>query len=253
MELLVKILLSSTLIVAINFVTRTVTSSHFDRIFMAKYQKVLQNICIYIILFVSFTLYGGILAAIYSQVKNLKYTPTVIGSIIILDIFCLITVGIICLNKKIVEKKHGTSIKFSENKVTKLMFVPILLNIITFSVIFCEMYMTSRTNKWEYYSNIINCTILFFILTAALLKAINYLIGYRKKNWSYVLSPTPEDVDKKYLYVLYSLSPTQLVLSDDNENIQYPTSVYVYDISKQSFVHFERVLTLKRFSSSNSD
>lgn len=246
MELLVKILLSTTLVVAINFVTKAITSSHFDILFIPKHQKILQNICKYILLFAAFTLYGGILAAVYNQIKEMKYIPTIIGIIIILDILGLIIVCIVCVIKKIIEKKKGAPFNFSENKTIRLMIISILLNMITFSVVFYEMFMTPNTNTWEYYSNIINCIILFFLLTAALLKAITYLIGYRKKNWSYVLSPTPEDVDKKYLHVLYSLSPTQLVLSEDNENKQNPTSVYIYDTSKQTFIHFERVLNLKK-------
>lgn len=246
MDLLIKILLSSTVIIAINFVTKSVTSSHFDKLFIPKHQKILQSLCIYIILFFIFTLYGVSIAAIYKQVRDLKYVHETTGILVLSNILGLITVGIICLIKRIIEKKKESHFNFSENKVMKLMFIPIVLNVFTFSIILYEMYITTETNKWDYYGNMFYCAILFFILTFFLITAETYLIGYKRRKWNYVLSPTPKDVDNKFLYVLYAMSPTQLILSEDNENISYPTNIYIYDLSKQTFMHFERVVTLKK-------
>ncbi|HWO96374.1 MAG TPA: hypothetical protein VNM45_08585 [Bacillus sp. (in: firmicutes)] len=246
MELIIKIMLSSTIFIAINFVTKSITSSNFDKLFIPKHQKILQAFCIYIVLFLLFSLYGVSIAAVYKQVRDFKYINEVTGIIVILNILGLITVGIICLIKRIIEKKKGTYYNFSEVKVMRLMFIPLILNALTYSIIIYEMYITTETDKLNYYSNLFICAIVFFMLTVFLFAAMTYLVGYKKKKWIYVISPTPEDVDKKYLHVLYAMSPTQLVLSENDVNIPDPTSVYIYDMSKQTFIHFERVVVLNK-------
>ncbi|OMC63533.1 hypothetical protein BK121_26755 [Paenibacillus odorifer] len=246
MDFFLKLLLSSTLIFAINFVFKTLTSSKFDKLFVPKHQKALQTLCIFILLIVLFIIYGMILGALYFQVKSYKYTEAVSGILAVFYLIGLIIVSIVCLMKYFKEKKSGLPYNISEKKVLRLIFVVVFLNIVIYSMVLSDTFFTSGKTKVEFAGDILYCIVQFFVLTCVLVKAMTYLLGYMKRHWGYVVSPTPEDVDKRYLHVLYSLSPTQLVLSEDNENLHYPTNVYLFDVTKQSYIHFERVLIMKK-------
>lgn len=116
---------------------------------------------------------------------------------------------------------------------------------IVFAISFYDVLNIPGLERTEFISKILTCTSQFYLFAFLILKSYLYLIGYSRRHWNYVISPTPVDIDKRYLYVLNLLSPTQMVLSENIENVENPSSVYLFDITKQTYIHFERVATLK--------
>ncbi|MFE5321472.1 hypothetical protein ACFQ88_22440 [Paenibacillus sp. NPDC056579] len=245
MDTVLKIMLSSTIIPVINFVFKTVTASKFDNLFIPKYQKALQMVCMFIIWLLVYIGYGAFFSVLYHQVKEMKYTAMVEGSIYLIYIFGFMFLATTCLVKFWIAKKNGKVISIAEKKLSFMVLTLIILNQFIYSMMLHDMVFTSGLSSFEYVGNIIICIGEFFFLTYILLKAQLYIQGYKKREWGYALVPTPEDVNKKYLNVLYSISPTQLVLSEESNNANYPTNIYLYDVTKQSFIHFERVLNIK--------
>lgn len=246
MDVFLKFILSSTILVTINFVFKTLTSSNFDKLFIPKHQRALQTVCLFILLLFVFTAYGIFLAALYHEVEELEYTVIISGIILIMYLIGLVVIGVICLVKWWKDRKAGNQFVITERKANILTFSLIIINILVFAMILCDVIYVAGVDKIENWGNTITCIGEFFTISYLLLKAQMYLQGYKKKRWGYVLSPMPENVEKKYLNVLYSLTPTQLVLSEDGDNVKYPTNIYLYDLTKQSYIHFERVLLIKK-------
>lgn len=246
MDIFLKILLSSSLIYTINLVSRTLTANNFDKLFIPKHQKVLYNICSFIFLFIIFIGYGVLLGGFYSQIRGGKVANSISGILIIVYVVAFLFTGYLCLRKWIKEKKSGMTFNMNEKRATFLLFVGMILNIATYSILLCEMYLLDGLGKMNYLGNLMNCIILFFGLSYVLLQSHLYLIGLKKRKWNYVLSPMPENIEKKYLNVLYSLSPNQLVLSEEKDGSHNPSSVYVYDMNKNTYIYFERVLSFEK-------
>lgn len=246
METFLKIVLASSSVLAINFVSKTLTSNSFDRLLIPKYQKMLQTICAFIILVVLFVGYGALFGAFFSQIKDFKYTDAAVFLLFLAYVIGLMGIGCGCLLKLRKEKKTGMKLNYSEKRVEYIIVSLVFLNIIVYGYFLNEFYLLLGVKKEQYYGDIVTCILVFFSITYLLLKAQLYLQGYRKKRWRYVLSPTPEKIEEKHLYVLYAISATQLVLSEEDENIQDPISIYLFDMTKQTYMHFERVLTIKK-------
>ncbi|MEK4060944.1 MULTISPECIES: hypothetical protein [unclassified Paenibacillus] len=154
-----------------------------------------------------------------NQVKENRYTDFVIGILLLVYIIALIIIGCICISKKQKEKKTGREINYSEKKVEYLTIGMIFLNLIIYAYFLNESYLKPVKNG-AYYWDLISCISVFFMITYLLMKAQLYLQGFKRRRWSYVLSPTPEKIEERYLHVLYAISATQLVLSEDG-NSQY--------------------------------
>lgn len=247
MDNILKILLASSSVIALNFIFKTITSNDFDKLLIPKYQKMLQVVCAFILLIALFIGYGVLFAFLMNQVKELRYTDFAIGILLLVYIIALIIIGCTCISKKQKEKKTGNEINYSEKKVEYITIGMVFLNLIIYAYFLNESYFKSGVKNGAYYWDLISCIIVFFMITYLLMKAQLYLQGFKRRRWSYVLSPTPEKIEERYLHVLYAISATQLVLSED-ENSHYPTSIYLFDMTKQSYIHFERVLTLKKES-----
>lgn len=246
MDIFLKIILSSSLIYTINLVTKTLTTNNFDKLFIPKHQKALYNICSFIFLLIIFIGYGVLLGGFYSQIRGGKVADSIGVVLIIVYVIMFLFTGYLCLRKWIKEKKSDMTINMDEKRATLLLFVVMILNIAIYSILLCEMYLLDGLGRTNYLGNIMNCIIFFFGISYVLLQSHLYLIGLKKRKWNYVLSPMPDNIEKKYLNVLYSLSPNQLVLSEETDNSHNPSSVYVYDMNKNTYVHFERVLSFKK-------
>ncbi|NEU28713.1 hypothetical protein G3M74_22090 [Paenibacillus polymyxa] len=251
MDVLIKVLLSTTLMYAIHFVYKTFTSNNFDKLFMPKYQKYLHNTFLAILVFIIFVAYGVFFALIFEKIKDIKYVNVVINLLIIVYFLGLIITGILNLYKKIKDRNNGYKFVLSGKVADYILFSVFFLNILMFSLVFHEMYFVNgRTESYNlpWLGNLVNCIVLFFTISYFLLKSSLYLQGINKREWHYVLSPTPKDIQEKYLYVLYSLNATTLVLSDDPSNKQYPRSVYLFDLNKNSYTCFNRIVNLHKNS-----
>lgn len=246
LDIFLKIILSSTILYVINFVCKTFTSNNFDKLFIPKHQKALHNFCLFIILFIIFIIYGVIFAALYDNVRESEFASIISLSVTILYALGLIVTIYLCLRKWVKEKMSGEQFNLSEKEATILLYIVILLNIVLYSIAFCEIINTEANNKQEFLGSIFKCIFVFFSITYLLLESHIYLLGLKKRKWSYVLSPVPANVEQKYLEVLYSLTPTQLVLAEKVDDSQSPSSVYLYDITKNTYIYFERVVKFKK-------
>ncbi len=250
MEVLLKILLSTSIIYAISFVFKTFTTNKFDRVFMPKHQKSLQNTFLIVFLIFVFILYGIYFAALYQKIielRWLKHTSDAIETIYFIYFIGILYIVILCLMKFINRKNKEWNFKISEKTLNKVFFTVFLLNIFVYSIMLHDVYFSVDTNRDKniWISNMISCIFVFLIFSYLLMKSNSYLLGISKRHWKYVLSPTPADIKERHLYVLYSLTPTTLVLSDNPESESYPTSVYLYDLNKNTYVYFNRVVNLQ--------
>ncbi|GCL74918.1 hypothetical protein PN4B1_49040 [Paenibacillus naphthalenovorans] len=249
MDVLIKILLSTTLVYAIHFVYKTFTSNNFDKLFMPKYQKSLHNTFMNIFIFIIFIIYGVFFAAMYGKIQGATFINLVITILFIIYFIGLTTTGLFCLYKRINDRKASKAFVLKEKQANALLFLVFFLNILVFSITLYEVYIINETSvivKSLWLGNLVNCIIFFYALSYFLLKSNIYLQGINKREWGYVLSPTPEGIEEKHLYVLYSLNSTTLVLSDDPDNKHYPKSVYLFDLTKKSYTCFNRVLNLNK-------
>ncbi|OKP86309.1 hypothetical protein A3842_06640 [Paenibacillus sp. P3E] len=245
MDIILKIVLSGTIPILINLVIKALTSSSFDNLFFLKHQKTQQRIILYVVLGVLFLAYGSLLTAIYASFVKMKYTIVVAAIIIVLFLLGIMILGILCGIKWMKGKWSVKKFTLSETKANRLSFTVFMCNMVVFAVSFYDTLNITGLERTEHMVKILVCIGQFYIYAFLILKSYFYLIDYTRHQWNYVISPNPEDIDKRYLYVLYSLSPTQMVLSESNENVENPSSVYLFDITKQTYIHFERVATLK--------
>lgn len=247
MEIVLKFLLSGTLILTINFVIKTFTSSSFDKLFIPKHQKVLQTACIFVIAFIIFFGYGMLFGSLYMQIKQYysKFIDMIFLLLFLIYITGLACIIVLCIVKVWKEKRSGVSFNISMKKISPIILTLLFLNMIIYAIMLSELILTTGLDKYDHIMSILRCTIVFFVFAYGFLKAQVYLQGF-KDRWVYVLSPIPKDVDKRYFTVLYSLSPTQLVLSEDNVDHKHPSNIYLYDITKQTYTHFERVLMMNK-------
>lgn len=244
-DTVLKIILSSTLIYMINFVFKTFTSNNFDKLFIPKHQKILQKICFFIFAFIIFIVYGFFMGALYGQLKGEYNVDLLSAFIVLIYVLGVITIGLLSLRKW---RKEKTRKQFNMNeKKANILFYPVMiLNIVVYSMMIYELYLPDINNSLEHWGDMVNSVIMFFGISILLLKFYMYLIGFKKRRWSYVLSPRPDDIEKKHLNVLYSLAPNQLVLSEATEDSQNLGSIYLYDMNKNTYFHFERVLSLPK-------
>lgn len=246
MDVIIKILLSTTLIYAINFVIKTFTANNFDKMFMPKYQKTLHNIFLVVSIFFVFIFYGIFFAAMYRKIHEIDGINIFVIVLVVLYILGLLLTGFAYLYKLVCDKIRSKKFVFSVKHANILLFIVFILNILVYSITLHEMYYIDISSDKAYWvGNLLNCIFLFFVISYLLLKVNLYLQGINKREWDYVLSPTPENIEQKHLYVLYSLNPNTLVLSDDPNNRNYPKSVYLFDLNKNSYTYFNRVVNLK--------
>ncbi|MGG0825138.1 hypothetical protein ABE099_20005 [Paenibacillus turicensis] len=141
--------------------------------------------------------------------------------------------------------KKRRRIVFNVKFLFPLLFSTILLDIIVHSITLWGIINVSTT-KQDFIANMISNIITFFGIAYILIKCLQYLLDLNKRKWVYVLSPMPIDINQKYLEVLYSLTPTLLVLAEKNDDPKDPKSVYLYDITKNTYTYFQKVVQLKK-------
>lgn len=245
MDTILKIVLSGTIPIFINLVIKALTSSSFDTLFYLKHQRTQQRIILYLVIGVLLLAYGLLISVIYASLLKMKYINAIAGIIIILFLLGIISLGILCGLKWMKEKWSVKKFTLSETKANLLAFTVFILSMVVFAISFYDTLNLTDLERTEHIAKLLMSIGQFYLYAFLILRSYFYLIGYSKRQWNYVISPTPEDIDKRYLYVLYSLSPTQLVLSENIGNVQNSSSVYLFDITKQTYIHFERVATLK--------
>ncbi|MCC3380758.1 hypothetical protein ACFQY3_19195 [Paenibacillus farraposensis] len=122
MEIILKLLLSTTILYVINFVFKTLTSNHFDKIFVPKHQKALQSICVFLLFLIVFIFYGFLIATFYEKIKKLKYIVFISDFLFLIYFIGLVFILCICLIKWIKEGKGKDYFNLSEQKSTVLNF-----------------------------------------------------------------------------------------------------------------------------------
>ncbi|MCM3131288.1 hypothetical protein M3629_00725 [Paenibacillus polysaccharolyticus] len=241
MDILMKVLLSTTLIYFIHFIIKTFTANEFDKLFLLKHQIYLHNTFLFTLVYVVLMAYVALFVVIIEGLKNIKYIDLVMNYILFLYLISLIIVIVLYLYKKVKDKHRDVELKLPAKVADSFLFCVFFLNILVFSNIIHKFL-----RKDDIIANIINCVILFSLSTYFILKSNLYLQGFNRRKWYYVLSPTPKDIHERYLYVLYSLTATTLVLSDDPSNKKCPRNVYLFDLNKNSYTCFNRVTNLQK-------
>lgn len=241
MDILLKVLLSTTLIYFIHFIIKTFTANEFDKLFLLKHQIYLHNTFLFTLIFVVLMAYSALFVVIFEKLKNIKYIDLAINCMFILYFISLFIIIVLYLYKKIKDKHRDAEFKLSAKVTDSFLFCVFFLNILVFSVVIHKFLM-----KDGLIGNIVNSVILFCLLTYFLLRSNLYLQGISRRKWHYVISPTPKHIHERYLYVLYSLSATTLVLSDDPSNKKYPRSVYLFDLNRNSYTCFNRVINIQK-------
>ncbi|MCM3748106.1 hypothetical protein M3223_12155 [Paenibacillus pasadenensis] len=245
MDLIIKIILSTTLIVVIKLTSKVFTSNNFDKIFMPKSQKLIHSVFFILLISLIFIGYGVVFSAMYSSFIEYKYSGYVILLLFIMYIISLLSIATLVLYKWKKDKRNIYSFEISKKKSEHLIFFAVFINMCMYSI-FLHSIFSEHLNKNEIIVEVLRCTIFFISIAYGLMKASLFLQGINKKKWGYVLSPTPEDINQRHLHILYSLNQSTLVLSEDPDDNIYPRSVYLFDITNGKYIFFNRVLNIKK-------
>lgn len=229
------------LIYGVVLVFKIFTANKFDKLFLPKHQKYIYDVLTFVMLYVIFNLYAGFFSFLFERYTYLKHAIVfiivMVLFIVLLVVYLIIWTIKVCV-KLIKNKKFSISHKFSNG----LLFISFFLAIYIFSYSLNQILFLSPDNWDEKVSKILSQSITFFIVLYASIKANIYFVGYNKRDWQYVIAPTPEDIVNRHLYVRYSLSRNILVLSDSPKEEQFPNTVYLFDLQKESYICFKRVL-----------
>lgn len=182
------------------------------------------------------------MAVIYEQIKNQKFVSYIEHIFILVYVIAIFIPLICCGYKQGMEKWKKSKFVLSEKTATPYLFIVVFSSVFVYSISLNREFSVKDSNMTSIIIAVISLTVSFFAILILLFKAFRYLTGLSNRVWRYVLSPTPEGIEKKHLYVLYSINPNILVLSDDPHSEANPTSVYLYDMSKDTYTHFNRVL-----------
>lgn len=243
MEILTKILIAPITLGFFITIIKAFSYNGFDKLFVPKHQKIIYNL----FLFMSLLLLFFIISVVYSfllEDLGVVVSPNIIGWIVwfyLVYILLLIAIVISKVISKRIAEKYTTS-----SAIKPFILIGCFMNYFFLSIKFNEIVYLKYSSMplMQLINNIFNISVVFLVITYVFIYLGLWLSGDTKRKWAYILSPVIDDVEDKHLYVLYSLSSTTLVLSEDTKNSNNPTTVYLYDMSKNSYICFKKVLNL---------